>query len=191
MSASPNGSTDAGPFPVTYSLERKGAGSFLFSLDDTELLIATCSALIVKSSFSVTRPDKTPAGTLTVADGKKRIDFVGTDGAAIAKVKFTFPNGNTLLARRIHFTGFEPGGDRLVLHSKAPTAAADGRKGLYFGGRLTVASVKNAILADPDDPSDEVIGIRKIAKEVLELDSLSDVRDVHVFAAGMAAWLGP
>jgi hypothetical protein len=68
---------------------------------------------------------------------------------------------------------------------------ANGGKGLYFGGRLTIASVKNAILVDPVDTECELIGIRKVAKDVLEIDAMSDILDLHVFAAGMAAWLGP
>jgi hypothetical protein len=66
-----------------------------------------------------------------------------------------------------------------------------GQKGLYFGGRLTITSAKNAILVDREDLQCELVGIRKIARHVLEIDAMSDVLPVHAFAAGMAAWLGP
>lgn len=74
------------------------------------------------------------------------------------------------------------------LYSKPPVLNSEGRYELFFGGKMTTTSVKNCILIDKDEEF-EVIGIRKIHKNILEIDGRDDYTDLELFELGIAAFL--
>lgn len=176
---------------VTYALERCSKTDFCFSLRDVKLFRAKASGLISRTSFEVTdlRLNES-VGHLKLEKNKQLYILSGADGAEWAKLSVTHPGGNTLLPRQIEFVGASPKGEKIRLKSKKLDVGPNGEKGLFFGGRLVVSSVKNAILIDKESKK-ECLGIRKIAKNILELDAHQGILPMHAFAAGMAAWLAP
>jgi hypothetical protein len=177
---------------VTYTHQRVSRSDFNLLVDGEPLFNAHCSSLWKKSKYVVTDLQKRQEiGFIIVTDKKKTITFRANDLRDIAIGNFFFPRGNTLCARRLRFQGFDSDGNRvLFLRNKKPEVMDNGCKGLFFGGRLTLSSVKNAILIDIRTHA-EIIGVRKIANNILELDSRTNVNPAYIFTVGMAAWLGP
>jgi hypothetical protein len=177
---------------VTYTHRRLSSSDFNLELDSEPLFNAHCSAFLKKSKFVVTDLEKRQEiGFIIVTDKKKTFTFRANDGRDIAIANFWFPRGNTLCARRLRCQGYDEKGSRcLFLRNRRPEVMANGARGLFFGGRLTLSSVKNAILIDMKTQT-EIIGVRKIATNILELDAWSTIKPAHIFTVGMAAWLGP
>jgi len=73
------------------------------------------------------------------------------------------------------------------LTSKQPSINENGQLELFFGGKMTVTSVKNCILID--DSEFEVIGVRKIEKDTLEIDGRTDFSSIDLFSIGVASFL--
>lgn len=176
---------------VTYATERCSKKEFTFSLQDEKLFKASCSTLIGRSDFDIIdlRVNECVAH-LKIEDGKQMYILLGKDGSEWAKAKVSHPGGNTWIPRQMQFQGTSPNGGVIKLKSKKLEVGQNRERGLFFGGKLVVSSVKNAILIDQSTMK-ESIGIRKIAKNILELDAHREILPMHAFAIGLAAWMGP
>lgn len=119
----------------------------------------------------------------------KNTKFVSTtaEGKEIANISVIRPNGSSSFPRS--WTANLSGTDKNhYLKSKQPIITPEGKFELFFGGKMTVASVKNCILIDQDEMF-EVIGIRKITKNILEIDARDDYSDLELFQLGIAAFM--
>jgi hypothetical protein len=129
-------------------------------------------------------------GTLAISDSGREFIFKDHRKCVFAKVRVFYPGDNESRPRMVRFIGYDSdGSEELQLRNMKPQILDNGERGLYFGGKLTIKSAKNAILID--NAGSAVIGIRKITKDILEIDALSAVSPLQALAAAMSAWLGP
>ena len=86
----------------------------------------------------------------------------------------------------------EAGIPMLTLVTKKPKMNRNGTFTLHFHNRFTIPSEKNAIFLNqalgPNAP--DVLSIRKIGKEMLEIIADSNLPDYVVFAIGLTMFTG-
>ena len=145
------------------------------------------------SMFGTSSVDICNAGTQTVVATMEISDsnthFVVHKGdKTIASFNIVRPGGNAGLPRAWIGTITSEDGKERQLRSKAPEVNADGKYVLFFGGKILIASVKNCILIDKAE-NFEVVGVRKIEKNTLEIDARSDYTPLEVFIIGTASFL--
>lgn len=75
-----------------------------------------------------------------------------------------------------------------ILVSRKPTQAEDGTWILDFSDRYTIPSRKNAILVD-ENTNEEVLAIRKVEDNEIEIDAVVTVSPLYVFATALSFWL--
>ena len=74
------------------------------------------------------------------------------------------------------------------LKSRLPTKTSKGQYILFFGGRLAIPSIKNCTLIQ-QNTKEEVIGIRKTDKDIIEVDARNDYTPIQIFFLGAIAFL--
>jgi hypothetical protein len=79
--------------------------------------------------------------------------------------------------------------ENVVLHSKIPGKATNGRCTLKFERRSRLGPIKNSILVDENDKT--AIIVRKINRRDLEVENLRNFPDVVCFAFAMVSWICP
>lgn len=73
--------------------------------------------------------------------------------------------------------------------SKVPTKKKNGAWVLHFGGKFMMRSIKNAILLD--EQALPVILIHKLARDVLEVETIRGFTRLQLFVLGIASFLCP
>jgi hypothetical protein len=166
-----------------------GISHFEFSSGSKVLMVGDYKHSIFSKSTVDIRTDGSPEikSTIQISDGGTR--FTATAGdTEIADIKVVLPGGNPSIPRVLFIT-LTPGSlDQRNLRSKQPEVNENGNYCLYFGGKMLIKSVKNFILIDKDEKF-EVIGIRKIEKNTLEIDARNDYTPMEVFIIGISVFL--
>lgn len=120
---------------------------------------------------------------------KRNTEFVCTvEGECVFACRVVHPGNNTSLSRRWTCYIYNGSREKKRLISKDPSISNQGKYVLYFGGKLTIGSVKNTILIDEAEKF-EVIGIRKIDKNSLEIDARNDYSEFIAFCVGMCSFI--
>lgn len=174
---------------VTYSLTQVASWDFAFSIYGDCLFRAKCNTWV--KTWLAVRNERTNelAGTLKVENSRQLFIMESAAREVLAKGRVMFPHGNTMTPRKTKFMGHGISGN-IKLKSKKYAILPNGAKGLFFGGKFVIPSVRNTILVDVETGA-EVCGIRKISDAVLELDARAGLSPIHVFTIAMGAWLGP
>lgn len=127
------------------------------------------------------------AGVLLVNDDRKAFSLRSKAkyGTEIMSISFEKLNASTPRTMKVNFFG-----DINLPHtikSKKPMQNQLGFWVLDFGNRRALSSVKNAVLYDADGL--EHLALMKTAENVLSIDSLNNIPDLCIFAAGLASYL--
>jgi hypothetical protein len=75
------------------------------------------------------------------------------------------------------------------LHSKVPNKAQSGRYSIYFGGKYTQKSIKNAILVDINEQN--AIIVRRMSDEDIEVENVGGFSDFICFGFAIVSWICP
>ena len=179
----------------TYSVRRIkstfGISHFELNRNGEKLMIGTYkTAMFGDPSVLFSSTEKASSQqTATMNVSEKETMFKVTSGnQTLAVLNIIRPGGSDTFPRQWEGTLFEADGHEKHLYSKSPSLNREGKYVLNFGGRMTVNSVKNCILIDRGE-NFEVVGIRKIEKNTLEIDARSDFSELEVFILGSAAFL--
>ena len=77
---------------------------------------------------------------------------------------------------------------KVELISKNPVLSSDGTWILDFNERYTIPSKENAILLDKET-GNEIIAVRKIEEDNIEIDALDSVPPVYAFSICLSFWI--
>ena len=79
---------------------------------------------------------------------------------------------------------------KIKLINRKPTQQPNGNWVLDFSERYTIPSKKNAILID-EETGKEMIVVRKVEENEIELDAFEAIPPIYVFALAVAFWVCP
>ncbi|OHT04031.1 hypothetical protein TRFO_28522 [Tritrichomonas foetus] len=97
-------------------------------------------------------------------------------------------NGYDKDIRHIEFASYdEEMKEKCHLFEKPPTKNRDGKLTLYFGGKIVIPSIMNCILRTAAN-NDEVVGVRLIKDNTLEIDTKIDIKPSHVLTLAVASY---
>jgi hypothetical protein len=131
-------------------------------------------------------------GAIIASDGAstfclRRGGQYGEEVAALNFSKKSSANKRTTPPRHLRLNLFKPGGLPSVFASRPPRINAIGEWTLDFGDRPVIASVKNALLVDPNNK--EACAIMKADDQTLRIDALEAFDPLIVFTLGIGSWL--
>ncbi|OHT10021.1 hypothetical protein TRFO_20937 [Tritrichomonas foetus] len=96
-------------------------------------------------------------------------------------------NGEETDIRHVEFAAYDNEMKEMChLFEKPPTRSRDGKLTLAFGGKIVVPSTMNVILRTPDK-YEELIGVRLIANNTLEIDTKLDLFPLHILTLAVAS----
>ena len=174
---------------------RKGLShvTFQFNLDQKAVLYARTKSLLSNTVYISRQPDihvSTGAYEYIMTVGRGSTEFnlskKGAEDQLELSLAFTNDYGNRLIGPRKIDMQFWEGPH---LKSRVPKQTKSGRWVLKFNGKYVVKSQKNAIMLNEENHA--VILIRKIQDTVLEIETIENYTDVHLFALGIASWICP
>ncbi|OHT13074.1 hypothetical protein TRFO_03505 [Tritrichomonas foetus] len=187
----------------TFSVSRKKKSSikgtsyiYTFSRNDQAILYSKCNSRHPKGKFPITTNPKVSMKsqgeyTLIANNGSRHFDIKSQNGHVMS-FTIDIPTGVVKLpVMKITVDesfDFTPKN----LKSKRPTLSRNGFWFLDFHSKFTLTSEKNAIFIEdgPDGENEDLVIVRKIAKNRLEIDVNLAASDIIIFGIGLALFLG-
>jgi hypothetical protein len=161
-----------------------GRKTFLFYDGDTVLLTGKYADSKVQI-LGPTNPSQLTAALATKSH-QRRFELCGF----VSKEHFVCEVSTVhepFLYKRYFVMNLSIDGQSISLHSKMPHRSATGKFTINFGGKFTQRSIKNSILVDA--VNQEMIILRKIGKEDLEIEKRGRYSDLICFGFGILSWL--
>lgn len=136
--------------------------------------------------------DKNANGDAYVSVGNKTSDFAlrleSKTGEEVLSIRF-YPKEPKEAARRLTLSFFAPKEEAPSrLYSRQPTETNNGTIDFDFKGRFHITSVKNAVLFEKKSDPD-LFWIRKIDRDVIELQAGFPIDPLCMFAIGLASFI--
>ena len=192
------------PEYITYSCIRKKSTlsgrctHFQLSLDDRDIYHSKIK--------STTQTEPIPIAAGTEAHYSKGNDFylLTNKSHEAFSLRAKKPNGKEIAILTMYqiisiddpkniqllYNRSESDDTKIKLVNRKPTLQADGTWVLDFSERYTIPSKKNAILVD-DETGKEMIVVRKVEENEIELDAFEPIPPIYVFALAVAFWVCP
>lgn len=173
----------------TYSCIRESktfkATSFSFSLNDNTCLNANTNKWIHPTSCEIKNTEGIIIARIIISDNSSLFQVIeGNSNHIISTISVKYEHNDVAFPRVWKYE--DKMGNKLK--SRRPMKMKDGKYGLFFGGRLTIESIKNCILIDEIEAA-EVIAVRKIEENIIEVDVETKYTPLDAFAIALAAFL--
>ena len=178
---------------LTYSIERIKKGfsnyNFTFYEKSKQIYLTENESSYFSSDIYYIKEIETNLNLIKINILEKNTKFLifDKDNILIGEIQVIRPGGNFNLVRKWKIQILNDN-KQINLFSKQPEINENGDFELYFGGKMIIPSVKNCILID-DIENFELIGLRKIQKNLLEIDSRSDIKSINLFVIGIISFL--